>query len=195
MTIRQRILKAAYPLWMLLNKVTNKKRTVLDNDENNPPVSFYSLHGTLNDGKDFDFSATKGKKVLLVNTASNCGYTNQYNDLEGLHKQYRDKLVVIAFPANDFKEQEKGSDEEIAAFCKVNFGVSFPLMQKTVVVKKTGQHPVFAWLSDPSKNGWNNKQPSWNFSKYLIDEKGSLTHYFDPGVSPLSEEVKAAVEK
>ena len=137
----------------------------------------------------------KGKKVLLVNTASNCGYTSQYSELQELYEKYKGKLEIIGFPANDFKEQEKGSDEEIAQFCKVNFGVSFPLMKKSVVIKSTDQNPVFKWLSDSTQNGWNQKEPSWNFSKYLVDEKGVLTNYFDPSVSPLSEEVIKSIEK
>ncbi len=141
-----------------------------------------------------DFSTLKGKKILLVNTASNCGYTNQYNDLQKLHQRYSDKLVVLGFPANDFKEQEKGNDEEIAQFCQVNFGVSFPLAKKSRVVKSVEQNPVFNWLTDKSKNGWTNKQPSWNFAKYLVNENGILTHYFDPSISPLDKQVISAIE-
>jgi glutathione peroxidase len=98
-------------------------------------------------------------------------------------------MVILGFPANDFKEQEKGSDEEIAQFCKVNYGVTFPLMKKSTVVKSPDQNPVYKWLSDSTQNGWCNKQPSWNFSKYLLDEHGNLLQYFDPAVSPLSPEV------
>ncbi len=159
-----------------------------------PPVSFYELSITLNDGKTCHFSDLKGKKALLVNTASNCGYTNQYEDLQKLHEQFGNKVLVIGFPANDFKEQEKGSDEEIAAFCKLNFGVSFPLAKKSSVIGDD-QNEVFSWLSDQKKNGWNNQEPTWNFSKYLVSEDGVLLNYFDPGVSPMSEEVIAAIEK
>jgi glutathione peroxidase len=130
---------------------------------------------------------------LLVNTASNCGYTNQYNDLQKLYLQFNNQLEIIAFPANDFNEQEKGSDSDIARFCKVNFGVTFPLAKKTVVVKSSNQNNIFRWLTSKARNGWNDKAPSWNFSKYLIDEQGTLTHYFDPSISPLSEEVKKAI--
>ena len=133
--------------------------------------------------------------MLLVNTASNCGYTNQYDELQELYKRFENKLVILGFPANDFKEQEKGSDEEIAQFCKVNFGVTFPLMKKSSVVKNTDQNDVFKWLTDAAKNGWNSQQPSWNFSKYLVNENGVLTNYFDPSVSPLSEEVMNEIKK
>lgn len=157
-------------------------------------MSFYSLSATRNDGGRIDFTSLRGKKVMIVNTASECGYTNQYEDLQNLHERFGDRLVILAFPANDFKEQEKGTDEEIAQFCKVNYGISFPLMKKSVVVRSPGQNPVYVWLTDPAKNGWNGKQPSWNFSKYLVDEEGRLTHYFDPSISPTSDEVLEAVE-
>ena len=147
----------------------------------------------MNTGKELKFDSLKGKKILLVNTASDCGYTGQYDDLQKLYQDYSDRLMVIGFPANDFKQQEKGNDEEIAQFCKLNFGVTFPLAKKSPVIKGEDQQEVFRWLTDKTKNGWNNKQPSWNFSKYLVDEKGILTSYFDPAVSPLSEEVIGAV--
>ena len=158
-----------------------------------PPVSFYTLSATLNNGKDFSFENLKGKKVLLVNTASDCGYTPQYAELQKLYQHSKEDLEIIAFPANDFKEQEKGSDEEIATFCSVNYGVSFPLTKKAVVVKNERQHPVFNWLTSKEKNGWNDRPPSWNFTKYLVSEEGVLTHCFEPALSPLSTEVVNAV--
>lgn len=194
MTYRQKVLKAVYPMWMWFTKLAGKNRKELSGSKQ-PQVSFYSLKGVLNNGDTLDFNSLKGKKVLLVNTASDCGYTNQYKDLQQLSEENTDKLVVIGFPANDFKEQEKGSDAEIAAFCKANFGVSFPLMQKSSVIKSSAQHPVFQWLTDATKNGWNNKVPSWNFSKYLVDEEGVLINYFDPSISPVSKEVVSAIKK
>lgn len=195
MTYRQKVLKAIYPVWMWFSKLTGKNADKLENAGIVPPVSFYSLKATLNNGDVFDFGTTKGKKVLLVNTASDCGYTNQYADLQKLYEKYKDKLLIIGFPANDFKEQEKGSNEEIAEFCKKNYGISFPLAQKSIVVKSSDQNPVFQWLTVVDKNGWNNKHPSWNFSKYLVDENGILTNYFDPSVSPLSDEVVNAISQ
>ena len=124
-----------------------------------------------------------------MNTASDCGYTPQYNDLESLYKEYKDKLVVIGFPANDFGEQEKGDDEKIAQFCKANFGVTFPLAKKSTVIKSPDQNNIFKWLSDEKLNGWNNQPPKWNFSKYLVNENGVLVGYFDSSVSPGSEEI------
>ena len=194
MTVRQKILKAIYPLVIGWNKLSGRRNLKLEKVESiKPSQSFYELSATLNNGDTLSFASLKGKKVLLVNTASDCGYTNQYEDLQKLFENEKDKLIVIGFPANDFKEQETGSDEEIAQFCKLNFGVSFPLARKSTVVKGAEQNTVFRWLTDKNKNGWNDKSPSWNFSKYLVNEQGVLTNYFDPGVSPLSEAVQKAI--
>jgi glutathione peroxidase len=194
MTLRQSILKLIYPLVMWYSRSKEGRKKILQNRNNVRPLrSFYSLSARLNNNTELNFDSLKGKKVLLVNTASNCGYTNQYEDLQKLFQTTNDKLIVIGFPANDFKEQEKGNDEEIAQFCKINFGVTFPLAKKSSV-KGENQNEIFKWLSDKNKNGWNNKQPSWNFSKYLVNEQGLLTHYFDPAISPLSEEVKKAIQ-
>ena len=195
MTGRQKFLKAIYPAFVFINKLAGKNITLLSNERAAPLVSFYSLKTVLNDGTAFDFALLKGKKVLLVNTASGCGYTQQYDQLQSLYKQYNDKLVVLGFPANDFKEQEKGTDEEIALFCKANFRVSFPLMKKSVVIKKREQDNIFKWLTDSSMNGWNNQAPSWNFSKYLVNEQGVLINYFGPAIEPLGEEIKKALDK
>lgn len=195
MTYRQKGLKAVYPVWMWFSRLTGKNNERFTNEDKSPFMSFYSLKTVLNNGDTLDFSLLKGVKILLVNTASDCGYTNQYADLQKLYEKYKDKLEIIGFPANDFKEQEKGSNEEIAEFCKKNYGISFLLAQKSIVVKSADQNPVFQWLTDAGKNGWNNKYPSWNFSKYLVDENGILTNYFDPSVSPLSDEVVNAINK
>ena len=189
MTGRQKVLKAVYPLWIWWanKRGFNTKRT--SNENAKPLVSFYSLKDTLIDGTAFDFAQLKGRKVLLVNTASDCGYTGQYDDLQKLSEKYKDKLVVIGFPANNFKEQEKGSNEEIAAFCRLNFGVGFPLMKKSSVRKGPEQNKVFQWLTDPAQNGWNSQQPSWNFCKYIVDENGRLTNYFASTVEPTGKEI------
>jgi len=196
MTLRQTLLKFIYPIWMFGNKLIGRKSKFFENRAKLPPQkSFYDLHLQLNDGTELNLDSFRGKKVLLVNTASDCGYTNQYHDLQKLFDEEKQKLVIIGFPANDFKNQEQGNDSEIAAFCKKNFSVSFPLAAKSRVKKGPNQNPVFSWLTDKAKNGWTNKQPSWNFSKWLVNEEGILTHYFDPSVSPLSEEVRQAVKK
>ena len=189
LTVRQRLLRFAYPLLVLAGQKKAKKN-LLENRQNiQPPASFYSLSVTLNSGEELAFEKLKGKKVLLVNTASNCGYTPQYAELQKLYQHSKEDLEIIAIPSNDFKEQEKGTDEEIATFCSRNYGVSFPIAKKAIVVKNVDQHPVFKWLSSKTLNGWNDKAPSWNFSKYLVNEEGVLTHYFEPAISPLSDEV------
>jgi glutathione peroxidase len=196
MTPKQKIMKAAYPVISFFNNAFGNDKITAKNTQNmQAPVSFYDLSIQLNDGSELSFSTLKGKKILLVNTASNCGYTGQYEGLQKLYEENKDNLVVIGFPANDFKEQEKGTDEEIATFCKKNFGVSFPLMKKSSVIKGPNQSKIFEWLTDQSKNGWNSQQPTWNFAKYLIDENGNLTYYFEPTLSPLSKEVIAAIEE
>jgi glutathione peroxidase len=195
MNYRQKVLKAVYPAWMWFTRLTGANTKQLSNEKSTPLISFYSLKGTLNNGSELDLATLKGRKVLLVNTASECGYTNQYNDLQKLQEQFGNSLQVIGFPANDFKEQEKGTDEEIAEFCKVNFGVSFPLMKKTVVIKSPEQNSIFKWLTDSTQNGWNNQPPSWNFSKYLVSEDGILLNYFGPSVEPLGKDIKEAINK
>ena len=195
MTIRQKILKAVYPAWMWWGKMRGKNSTGLTNTNKQPKVSFYTLKTVLNNGGEFDFNSLRGKKVLLVNTASNCGYTDQYEDLQKLYEEKNGKLMVLAFPANDFKEQEKGNDEEIASFCKLNYGVTFPLMKKSTVIKGPEQNPVFKWLTDANLNGWNNKQPGWNFSKFIVNEEGVLTHYFGATVAPRSDVVMKAIDE
>jgi len=196
MTIRQRVLKTVYPAFTWLGRITGKKSKVFTNESPKPPPqSVYNLFIALNNGDSIPLSNYKGKKILFVNTASDCGYTDQYDDLQKLYEENKDKLVIIGFPANDFKHQEKGSDEEIAEFCRVNYGVTFPLVKKSTVIAGPDQNPVFQWLTDKSKNGWTSKKPSWNFSKYLVNEEGILTNYFDPTISPTGKEVTEAINK
>jgi glutathione peroxidase len=195
MNIRQRILKVLYPLIRKLSKLSDKG-TVLNNKEKiTPKSSFYQLKMLKSNGELLDFSSLKNKKVLLVNTASDCGFTGQFDELQKLHETNDDKLMIIGFPANDFKEQERHNDEEISQFCRVNYGVSFPLAKKSIVVKGLDQNPIYTWLTSAQKNGWNDHQPDWNFSKYLINENGVLTHYFGPSISPLSKDVLEALNK
>lgn len=147
--------------------------------------SFYDFSLPAIDGETIDFSKYKGKKVLVVNTASECGYTPQYEDLQALHEQYGDKIVVLGFPANNFGGQEPGSNEEIASFCKKNFGVDFQLFEK-ISVKGSDQHPLYQWLKAQS-----GKEPAWNFSKYLIDEQGKVIAFYPSDVNPMDEEITA----
>jgi glutathione peroxidase len=163
-------------------------KVVLPKTVSEPVTSVYTIPFELINGDTADLSAYRGKKIVVVNTASDCGYTGQYEELQKLYEQRKEEVVIIGFPANDFKQQEKGSNEEIASFCKKNYGVDFPLAMKTTVIKSADQHPIFKWLSDQKQNGWNEQAPSWNFSKYVIDEQGKLIGYFDPGVSPLGND-------
>ncbi len=187
------MLKFLYPLIMKFSKSGGKGKVLQNKVGAAPAQSIYQLDTMLSNGQPMQLSALKGKKVLLVNTASNCGYTGQYQELQQLHEQKKDELVIIGFPANDFREQEQDNDQTISQFCQVNFGVTFPLAKKSVVVKNDNQNPIYRWLTDASKNGWNQHQPDWNFSKYLLDENGVLTHYFGPAISPLGEEVQQAL--
>jgi glutathione peroxidase len=196
MTLRQSILKLVYPLFLKFIKKDPDRGNILQNKSNNlPPTSIYGLSLILINGRLLSLNGFRGKKILFINTASDCGYTGQYEQLEKLNKKYGDVVQLIAFPSNDFKEQEKGSDEEIEAFCKVNYGITFPLAAKSVVIKSPGQNEVFRWLTHASENGWNDQPPSWNFSKYLVNEEGVLTHYFGPAVSPLNAEVLKAIRE
>ncbi len=196
MTVKQKVLKAVYPLFTGLNRLFGKNTQVVKNKNHiQPKQSIYDLSIQLNDGSKLSLENLKGKKILLVNTASDCGYTGQYVELQKLYQQHKEELVVIGFPANDFHGQEQRSDDEIEKFCTLNFGVSFPLAAKSVVVKSPQQNEVFQWLTDKSKNGWNDQQPSWNFSKYIVDEQGILTDYFDPAISPMSHEVLESINK
>lgn len=195
MSYRQSVLKSIYPLIMLPGKVFGSKSAIQKNTNNiKPAVDFYSLKIELIDGSVLDANQLKGKKVILVNTASDCGYTAQYAELEKLYQQYKDQLIIIGFPANDFKEQEKKDDAAIAAFCKINYGVTFYLAKKSQVIKGVEQNAVFNWLSNPEKNGWCNQEPKWNFCKYLVDGNGVLTHFFAQSVSPLDPQVEEEVK-
>lgn len=134
-------------------------------------------------GQEIHFKDLIGKKILIVNVASKCGYTPQYPELEKLYKENESKLIIIGFPSNEFGKQEPGSNSEIQNFCEINYGVTFPISEK-VEVKSKNKCELYEWLTNPTKNGWNSKEPSWNFCKYLIDENGFLVGYFPPHVVP-----------
>jgi glutathione peroxidase len=190
MSYRQSILKTIYPLIMLPGKLFGSKNAIQKNTASIiPHVDFYSLKVELNNGTLLDLNQFKGKKLILVNTASDCGYTGQYAELEKLYQEHKEKLVIIGFPANDFKEQEKKDDAAIAEFCKINYGVTFYLAKKSQVIKGAEQNPVFNWLSSKEKNGWCDQEPRWNFCKYLVDANGTLTYFFAQTVSPLDPQV------
>jgi len=141
------------------------------------------------DGAEFDFNSLKGKKIMIVNTASKCGLTPQYEDLEKLYKQYGGEgFVIIGFPANNFMGQEPGSNAEIIEFCQSKYGVSFPMMEK-VSVKGDDMAPIYKWLTQKSLNGVKDSEVSWNFQKYLINEDGTLYDVLSPREKPMSEKV------
>ena len=195
MTTQQQILKALYKVIMLKGKLFPSLKDIKKNTHLVPANAiFYDINVVANDGTAIDLSKYKGKKIVIVNTASNCGYTAQYDELESLFTEYKNYVTVLAFPANDFRNQETGSDASIAEFCRLNFGVRFPIMQKCSVVKGRQQHPVFKWLSHESSNGWCNQAPIWNFCKYIIDEEGRLTHFFSQNISPTSKQFIEALK-
>ena len=158
-----------------------------------PAKTLYDFKAKAIDGKTIDLSKYKGKKVLIVNVASECGYTVQYKDLETLNEKHGDKVVILGFPSNEFGGQEPGSNAEISKFCSTKFGVKFQMFEKVVVKKGKGQSPLYQWLTNKNENGWNDQQPSWNFCKYLINEKGELEKFFPSKVTPMSEEILKAI--
>ena len=151
-------------------------------------ASFYDLKATSIDGEEISFEKYKGKKVLIVNTASSCGYTYQYEGLQKLNDIYGNDVEVLGFPANDFLFQERGSDSDIADFCEKNYGVTFQMFSK-ITTKGRNQSPVYTWLTNKDLNGWNEKKPTWNFCKYLVDENGNLIEFFDKSIKPMSKEI------
>ncbi len=140
-------------------------------------------------GKEFDLGQFKGKRVLVVNTASKCGFTPQYAQLQELYDTYKSEdFVVLAFPANDFMKQEPGSNEQILEFCTEKYAVSFPIMSK-ISVKGKDIHPLYKWLTSKSENGVEDSSVSWNFQKYLIDENGNLVKHFAPKIKPMDKDI------
>lgn len=156
------------------------------------PHSIYDFKVAGLTGGEIDFSAFKGKKIMIVNTASLCGNTPQYAGLEALYKEHKEKLVIVGFPANSFMFQEPGGSDKIATFCQKNYGVTFPMAAK-VSVRGWHKEPIYQWLTEKQHNHFADSTVKWNFQKYLIDETGKLTNIFSPKTQPLSEEVLAAV--
>jgi glutathione peroxidase len=150
--------------------------------------SIYEFNLKTLDGKDLSLAQFKGKKMLIVNVASKCGYTPQYKNLQALHEKYGDKIAVIGFPANDFGGQEPGSANEIQEFCSKNYGVTFQMMEK-ISVKGKNMHPLYQWLSNKELNGSCDDGPKWNFGKYLISEDGKVIKFFGSNTDPLSEDI------
>ena len=174
------------------DKTPNKanQNIILSNmSETDVQSEFYAFKLKALDGKtDVNFSQFKGKKVLIVNVASECGFTPQYKPLQELHEKYGDKIAVLGFPANNFGSQEPGNNEQIATFCKKNYGVSFQMFSK-ISVKGGDQHALYKWLKKES-----GKEPNWNFCKYLLDENGKVLKFFPSSVDPMGEEIVASLK-
>jgi len=183
----------------LLFSCQNKAQTVMATNTNYSvsmtKQSIYQFKVQDLNGKTFDFSTLKGKKILVVNTASKCGYTRQYEQLEAIYKKYKDdNFVIVGFPANNFGSQEPGTNTEIATFCKVNYGVTFPMMSK-ISVKGSDINEVYQFLTQKAKNGLKDSNVEWNFQKYLLNEKGELEQVYLSGVKPNDEKIINWIEK
>lgn len=174
------------------NQTLTRPMQVVSPATDSTKTSFFSHTVNTLDGKPVSLEQYRGKIIIVLNTASECGYTPQYADWQEFYEENKDHVVVLGFPCNDFGGQEPGSAEQIKGFCQKNYGVTFPMFEK-VSVKGSGKSPVYQWLTDPAQNGWNNQEPTWNFCKYVIDENGTLTHFFASNVKPGSEEFMKAM--
>lgn len=181
--IRRRI----YPFLRFFSKTD-----VMTHNNEKPLKPVYDIELTDIHGKPHPLGQYKGKRILIVNTASECGYTPQYKQLQELHTTLGDKIAVLGFPCDDFGGQEPGSEEQIEQFCEINYGVTFPLFEKIHVVGPE-KHQLYKWLTDPSLNGWNSQEPTWNFCKYVISEEGHLLHFLSAAVDPFDERITAGL--
>jgi glutathione peroxidase len=173
----------------------SKLQTQPDADAPTQRESIHQFKVEALDGSSFDLASLKGKKVMVVNTASKCGLTPQYEQLEVLYEKYKENgFVIVGFPANNFLSQEPGTNEEIAAFCQKNYGVSFPMMAK-ISVKGSDQHPVYRFLTSKTRNGFSDNEVTWNFQKYLLDENGHLAMVVPPKILPNDPVVVAWIEQ
>lgn len=173
---------------------TNQKQAKIDTTTTNPKGSIYQYSVQDIDGNDFEMSELEGKKVLIVNTASKCGFTPQYEQLEEIYQKYKDdNFTIIGFPANNFMSQEPGSNEDIKEFCSLNYGVTFPMMSK-ISVKGDDMHPLYQYLTQKDQNGVLDNEVKWNFQKYLINEDGTLAHVFYSKTLPNDEEIIRWIE-
>lgn len=183
------------PVWVMSCFSSNKIITANNKDMQTiqASTSFHDLKAIDINGNEVSMSDYKGKKIIVLNTASKCGYTPQYADWQSFYEKNSEDFVVLGFPCNQFLGQEPGSSEEIATFCSANYGVTFPMFEK-IDVKGKEQSPIYKWLSTPEQNGWCDEVPSWNFCKYIIDENGKLTHFLGSKVKPDSEEFMTAIQ-
>ena len=182
-------------LFSCQNKAQSTMATTTNTSRSMTTQSIYEFKVEDLSGNSFDFASLKGKKILIVNTASKCGYTPQYEQLEAVYNKYKNKnLVIIGFPANNFMWQEPGTNAEIATFCKSKYGVTFPMMAK-ISVKGKDMHPIYQFLTQKKLNGVLDSKVEWNFQKYLINEKGELEQVYMSGVKPNDEKIINWIEK
>ena len=182
-------------LFSCQNKAQTTMETITNSSEPMTTQSIYQFKVEDLSGNTFDFTSLKGKKIIIVNTASKCGYTPQYEQLEAIYNKYKNKnLVIIGFPANNFMWQEPGTNAEIATFCKSKYGVTFPMMAK-ISVKGKDMHPIYQFLTQKKLNGVLDSKVEWNFQKYLINEKGQLEQVYMSGVKPNDEKIINWIEK
>lgn len=192
--MKKLLLIIAIPVAFIAFRDINKSKSAFDMNttelgSENMVEDIYQFKVTDINGEVFDFASLKGKKIMVVNTASKCGLTPQYEDLQALFKKYQDKnFIIVGFPANNFMEQEPGTNEEIAEFCKLNYGVTFPMMEK-ISVKGKDMHPLYQFLTEKSRNGLEDSEVAWNFQKYLIDEKGHLAMVISPKTLPTDQKI------
>jgi len=174
------------------NQITEKPEIIMEQQKNVNPIYQFRVKDIT--GSEFDFADLKGKKILIVNTASKCGLTPQYEELEKLYQTYKDQnFVIVGFPTNDFLRQDPGTNEEIAEFCKLNYGVTFPMMSKIEVKGKTVE-PIYQYLTQKSKNGLGDFDVEWNFQKFLINEHGKLDKVISPKTAPTDREITDWIE-
>jgi len=166
----------------------NSYANTSDMVKTNEMTSIHTFKVEALDGTTINFADFKGKKILIVNTASECGYTPQYKELEALYQKFKDKLVIVGFPANNFGGQEPGTNTEIKAFCQQNYGVTFPMAAK-ISVKGDDAAPIYQWLCTKTENGVLDAEIKWNFNKFLLDENGNMIAYFPSKVTPMSEQI------
>mgnify|MGYP006198354959 FL=1 len=180
--------------WSCYNQAQKKTNNESSSSQTMSKQTIYQFQVEDLEGNTFDFSTLKGKKILVVNTASECGLTPQYEQLQAIYEKYKDKnFVIIGFPANNFGSQEPGTNQQIAAFCQKNYGVSFPMMAK-ISVKGNDMHAVYQFLTQKAKNGLEDSEVQWNFQKYLINEKGELEKVISPRTLPTDAEIVNWIE-
>jgi glutathione peroxidase len=187
-------LTSLFPFFLLSLFWVQGSHIHINKNFKNKKMSIHEFKVESINGDEFDFSSLKGKKIMVVNTASKCGLTPQYEQLEALYQEYKDRnFVIIGFPSNDFMGQEPGTNEEIVTFCKKNYGVSFPLMSK-VKVKGKDKCDIYSFLTSKTKNGLEDNKVQWNFQKYLLDEEGYLVKVISPRMTPDDPQISAWIE-